>query len=104
MVSRSKLLAKALPSQVEGHHVVKSSHLGWQENEELSMMPGYLAVVITYDTTTGGDPAAYSMHLLRTGTPDGRWLRIESVRGLFHNQAESAFADYDKLAVRPGRI
>lgn len=104
MPTRSKLLAKALPSQVDGHHVVKTSHMGWQDDDKLSQMPGYLAVVITYDTTTGGDPDAYGMHLLRTGTPDGRWLRIESVRGLFWNQAESAFADYDKLAVRPGRI
>lgn len=104
MPTRSKLLAKALPSVVEGHHVIKASHLGWQDDDKLSQMPGYLAVVITYDTTTGGDPDAYSMHLLRTGTPDGRWLRIESVRGLFYNQAESAFDDYDKLAVRPGRF
>lgn len=104
MPTRSKLLAKALPSTVDGHHVIKASHMGWQDDDKLSQMPGYFAVVITYDTATGGDPDAYGMHLLRTGTPDGRWLRIESVRGLFHNQAESAFADYDKLAVRPGRI
>jgi hypothetical protein len=101
---RSILLAKALPSVVDGHHVIKSTYLGWQENDEISMMPGYLAAVITYDVSTGGDPDAYSVHLLRTGTPDGRWLRIDSARKLFHGQAEAAFNEYDKLAFRPGRI
>jgi len=101
---KKKLLAKQLPSMVDGHHVIKSTHLGWRDDEELSQMPGYLAAVLTYDTSTGGDPDAYGVHLMRTGTPDGRWLRIDSARGLFYNQAESAFNDYDKLAFRPGRI
>lgn len=104
MAQRRKLLAKALPSTVEDRHVIKATHLGWQENGELTMMPGYLAAVITYDAYSGDDPGAYSVHLMRTATPDGRWLRIESRRDLFHGEAEGAFAEYDKLAIRPGRI
>jgi len=104
MATRRKLLAKTLPSQVLEQTVVKGSHLGWQENEDLAQMPGYFAVVLTYDTASREEPAAYGVHLLRTVTPDGRWLRIESTQDLFHEQAESAFAEYDKLAIRPGRI
>jgi hypothetical protein len=100
---RNRLLAKALPSTVEDQHVIKATYLGWHDNEELSMMPGYLAAVITYDAYSKDDPGAYSIHLMRTATPDGRWLRIDSRRRLFHDQAESAFAGYDKLAFRPGR-
>jgi len=104
MARRNPLLAKALPSTVDDHHVIKVSHLGWQDNEELSMMPGYLAAVITYNAYSGDDPGAYGIHLMRTATPDGRWLRIDSRRNLMWSEAESAFASYDKLAVRPGRI
>lgn len=104
MANRIKLLNKALPSQVEDRHVIKSSHLGWQENEDLSQMPGYLSAVITYNMAAGGDPGAYSVHLMRTVSPDARWLRIESRRDLLWSEAENAFAEYDKLAFRPGRI
>lgn len=104
MANRPRLLAKVLPSEVEGQHVIKSSHLGWQDDENLSQQPGYFAAVITYDMKTGGEPNAYGIHLMRVISPDGRWLRIDSRRDLFWSQAEGAFAEYDKLAFRPGRI
>lgn len=101
MANRPKLLAKALPAEVAGERVIKSSQLGWLES--LTEAPGYFAAVITYDMSSKEDPSAYSIHLMRAVSPDGRWLRIESVRDLFHNQAESAFNEYDELAFRPGR-
>lgn len=104
MTRRSQFLAKALPSTVEALPVIKASHLGWQDDDNLTQQPGYLAAVLTYDVTTRGEPNAYSIHLMRTVSADGRWLRIDSRRDLFWSQAESAFASYDKLAVRPGRI
>ena len=101
---RKKLLAKALPSTVLDMTVVKASHLGWLDDDNLSQFPAYFAAVITYDTQSGDDPAAYGVHLMKTTSPDGKWVRIESRVDLFHDQAEGAFAEYDKLAVRPGRI
>lgn len=101
---RRRLLAKALPSTVDDKHVIKATHLGWHDDEHLAQHPGYFAAVITYDAYSDDDPGAYGVHLMRTATPDGRWLRIESVRNLFHREAEAAFNEYDKLAIRPGRI
>lgn len=101
---RRKLLAKALPSTVLDMTVVKASHLGWLDDDNLSQFPAYFAAVITYDTHSGDSPNAYAFHLMRTTTPDGRWLRIETRNDLFWSEAEGAFAEYDKLAIRPGRI
>jgi hypothetical protein len=103
-MSRKRLLAKAVPSTVDDQHVIKVSHLGWHDDERLAKQPGYFAAVITYDVYAGDEPDVYNVYLLRTGTPDGRWLRIESTRNLFHDQAEAAFNEYDKLAFRPGRV
>ena len=58
--------------------------------------PGYYyCCVITYDTTPerNGDPGAYSFHLMRATSLDGRWLRIESRRDMFLSEAEAAFGE-----------
>lgn len=92
---------KNLPVQVEVCPVIKGTFLGWQT--DLANEPGYFCAVIAYDTRTDGDPDAYNVHLLRAKSIGGNWLRIDSRRGLFWSQAESAFTIYDKLAVGPGR-
>jgi hypothetical protein len=103
MSNENRLRVKEVPTRVEKQPVIKSSFLGWQPNLVLAQTPGYFAYVITYDTTTSGEPNAYSVHLMQATALDGRWLRIESRRGLFWNEAEAAFAEHDKLAIRPGR-
>jgi hypothetical protein len=102
-MSENRLRVKEMPTRVEKQPVIKGSYLGWQPNLVLAREPGYFAYVITYDTTTDGDPNAYTVHLLRATALDGRWLRIESRRSLFLGEAEAAFAEHDKLAIRPGR-
>jgi len=106
MGNEDKLRVKEAPTRVEGMPVIKGSFLGWQPNLVLAKTPGYFAFVITYDTSPerNGDPDAYNVHLMRATSLDGRWLRIDSRRGLFRSEAEAAFNEHDKLAIRPGRI
>lgn len=98
---RDKFRVKNLPIQVETCPVVKGVFLGWQI--DLAKTPGYFCFVVTYDTRKDGEPDAYSVHLMRATSIGGNWLRIDSRRGLFWSQAESAFTTYDKLAIVPGR-
>lgn len=104
-MNENTLRVKETPTRVERQPVIKGSFLGWQPNLVLAQTPGYFAYVITYDTTPerNGDPDAYSVHLMRATSLDGRWLRIESKRNLFWSEAEAAFNEHDKLAIRPGR-
>lgn len=105
MSNEDKLRVKEAPTRVEKLPVIKSSFLGWQPDLVLAKTPGYFCCVITYDTTPerNGDPDAYSFHLMRATSLDGRWLRIESRRDMFLSEAEAAFTEHDKLAIRPGR-
>ncbi len=102
MDNKDKFRIKEAPTRVEKQPVIKSSFLGWHKN--LATTWGYFSCVITYDTASGNDPGAYNVHLMRAPALDGRWLRIESRRKLLWNEAEGAFTEHDKLAVRPGRI
>lgn len=105
MDNETKLRVKETPTRVEKLSVIKGSFLGWQPDLVQAKAPGYYCCVITYDTTPerNGDPGAYSFHLMRATSLDGRWLRIESRRDMFLSEAEAAFAEHDKLAIRPGR-
>lgn len=102
-MQQERLRVKEAPTRVDRMPVIKSTFLGWQSNLVLGQTPGYFAYVITYDTATDGDPSAYHVHLMRAAALDSRWLRIESRHDLFWNEAEAAFAEHDKLAIRPGR-
>lgn len=90
---------KEMPRRVGGFPVLKGVFLGWLGHH--AQDPGYFCLVLTYGTDKLGGAPEFRAHLMQASGLDKPWREKRTWEGLGNGEANSVFADHEKLAEWP---